>query len=142
MKKINRFSLDMEAVAPASEATHAPLLVDGVRTPYKLEGVRLVDQYEMNGGYLIFTDCDCPYEELTFVTLLDERFKPVHSKMLGKCVYVFPSRTFTVQRIDIEDGALLVHPYSPDEGRYRVVVADVWTWRGRRLGVKAAWTPT
>ncbi len=142
MKQISRFALDMEAVAQDPEATHAPLLVDGVRTPYKLEGVRLVDQYETNAGYLIFTDCDCPYEELTFVTLLDERFKPVHSKMLGKCVYVFPSRTFSVRSIDIDDGALVVHPYSPEEGRYRVEVADVWTWRGRRLGVKAVWTPT
>ena len=142
MKKISRFSLDMEALAQDPEATHAPLLVDGVRTRYRLEGVRLVDQYEMNGGYLIFTDCDCPYEELTFVTLLDKGFKPVHSKMLGKFVYVFPSRTFAVQRIDIVDGALVVHGSSPDEGRYLVEVTYVWTWRGRRQGVKAAWSPT
>lgn len=142
MKKISRFALDMEALAQDPEATHAPLLVDGVRTGYKLEGVRLVDQYETNGGYLIFTDCDCPYEELTFVTLLGERFKPLHSKMLGKFVYVFPSRTFAVQRIDIDDGGLVVHGYSPGEGRYRVEVTDVWTWRGRRQGVKAEWTPT
>ena len=142
MKKISRFSLDMEALAQDPEATHAPLLVDGVRTRYRLEGVRLVDQYEMNGGYLIFTDCDCPYEELTFVTLLDKGFKPLHSKMLGKFVYVFPSRTFAVQRIDIDDGALVVHGSSTYEGRYRVEVADVLTWRGRRPEVKAVWSPT
>jgi len=141
MKKISRFALDMEALAQDPEATHAPLLADGVRTPYKLEGVCLVDQYETDGGYLIFTDCDCPYEELTFVTLLAPGFKPLHSKMLGKFVYVFPSRTFAVQRIDIDDGALLVHGSSPDEGRYRVEVANMWTWRGRRLGVKAVWMP-
>ncbi|MEY4766514.1 MAG: hypothetical protein RI907_3187, partial [Pseudomonadota bacterium] len=117
------------------------LLVDGLRTGYKLEGVSLVDQYETDDGYLIFTDCDCPYEELTFVTLLNKDFKPLHRKMLGKFVYVFPSRTFSVKRIDIDDEALVVYPYSPDEGRYRVEVADVWTWRGRRLGVKAVWTP-
>jgi hypothetical protein len=113
MKQIARFTLDVEALAQDPEATHAPLLVDGVRTRYKLEGVSLVDQYETDGGYLIFTDCDCPYEELTFVTLLDQGFKPLHSKMLG-----------------------------PEEGRYRVEVADVWTWRGRRQGVKAVWAPT
>lgn len=142
MKKISRFALDMEALAQDPEATHAPLLVDGVRTPYKLEGVSLVDQYETESGYLIFTDGDCPYEELTFVTLLDKGFKPLHSKMLGKFVYVFPSRTFAVQRIDVDDGALVVHGSSPEEGRYRVEVADVWTWRGRRPGVKAVWSPT
>lgn len=141
MKKISRFALDAEALAQDPEATHAPLLVDGLRTGYKLEGVSLVDQYETDGGYLIFTDCDCPYEELTFVTLLNKDFKPLHNKMLGKFVYVFPSRTFSVKRIDIDDEVLVVHPYSPDEGRYRVEVADVWTWRGRRLGVKAVWTP-
>lgn len=31
MKKISRFALDMEALAQDPEATHAPLLVDGVR---------------------------------------------------------------------------------------------------------------
>ncbi len=142
MTKISRFSLDMDVIAQDPEATHASLLVDGVRTPYKLEGVSLVDQYETESGYLIFTDCDCPYEELTFVTLLDKGFKPLHSKMLGKFVYVFPSRTFAVQRIDIDDEALVVHGSSPEEGRYRVEVADVWTWRGRRPGVKAVWWPT
>ncbi len=142
MKQIARFTLDVEALAQDPEATHAPLLVDGVRTRYKLEGVSLVDQYETDGGYLIFTDCDCPYEELTFVTLLDKGFKPLHSKMLGKFVYVFPSRTFAVQRIDIDDGALVVLGSSPEEGRYRVEVADVWTWLGRRHGVRAVWTPT
>jgi hypothetical protein len=142
MKKISRFALDMEALAQEPEATDAPLLVDGVRTQYKLEGVSLVDQYETESGYLIFTDCDCPYEELTFVTLVDKGFKPLHSKMLGKFVYVFPSRTFAVQCIDIDDGALVVHGSSPEEGRYRVEVADVWTWRGRRPGVKAVWTST
>jgi hypothetical protein len=142
MKQIARFTLDVEALAQDPEATHAPLLVDGVRTRYKLEGVSLVDQYETDGGYLIFTDCDCPYEELTFVTLLDQGFKPLHSKMLGKFVYVFPSRTFAVKRIDIDDGALVVQGSSPEEGRYRVEVADVWTWRGRRQGVKAVWAPT
>jgi hypothetical protein len=142
MRQIARFALDVEALAQDPEATHAPLLVDGVRTRYKLEGVSLVDQYETDGGYLIFTDCDCPYEELTFVTLLDQGFKPLHSKMLGNFVYVFPSRTFAVQRIDIDDGALVVLGSSPEEGRYRVEVADVWTWLGRRHGVKAVWTPT
>ncbi|MBI2732188.1 MAG: hypothetical protein HYX44_02400 [Aquabacterium sp.] len=142
MKKISRFSLDMDVIAQDPEATHASLLVDGVRTPYKLEGVSLVDQYETESGYLIFTDCDCPYEELTFVTLLDKGFKPLHSKMLGKFVYVFPSRTFAVQRIDIDDGARVVHGSSPEEGRYRVEVADGWTWRGRRPGGKAVWAPT
>lgn len=142
MRQIARFALDVEALAQDPEATHAPLMVDGVRIPYKLEGVSLVDQYETESGYLIFTDCNCPYEELTFVTLLDQRFKPLHSKMLGRFVYVFPSRTFAVQRIDIDDGALVVQGSSPEEGRYLVEVADVWTWLGRRHGVKAVWTPT
>ena len=42
----------------------------------------------------------------------------------------------TKQRIDIDDGALVVRGSSPDEGRYRVGISDVWTWRGGRLGVK------
>jgi len=88
MKQISRFAIDMEAVAQDPEATHAPILVDGVRTRHKLEGVRLVDQYEANGGYLIFTDCDCPYEELTFVTLLDEPRRRALSRGGGRRVDV------------------------------------------------------
>jgi len=130
MRKINRFALDADGPALNPEATHAALIVDGARTRYKLEGVRLVDQYETDCGYLLITDCDCPYEELTVVTLLD------------KFVYVFPSRTFAVQRIDIDGIALVLQGSSADEGRYRVEVADVWSWRGRRPGLKAVWTPT
>ncbi len=142
MKQISRFALDMEAVAQDPEATHAPLLVDGVRTPYKLEGVSLVDQYETERGYLLVTDYNDPWEELTVVTLLSKQLKPLASRLLGKFVYVFPSRTFAVQRIDIDGDALVLLGSSPEEGRYRVEVADVWTWRGRRPGVKAVWSPT
>jgi hypothetical protein len=62
-----------------------------VRTRHKLEGVSLVDQYETDCGYLLITDYNDPWEELTVVTLLDQGFK-----LLGKFVYVFPSRTFAV----------------------------------------------
>ena len=142
MRPINRFALDADGPALDPEATHAALFVDGALTRYKLEGVRLVDQYETDSGYLLVTDCDCPYEELTVVTLLDKGFKPLDSKLLGKFVYVFPSRTFAVQRIDIDGIALVLQGSSADEGRYRVEVADVWSWRGRRPGLKAVWTPT
>lgn len=59
----------------------------------------------------------------------------------GKFVYVFPSRTFAVHRIDIDGDALVLHGSSAGEGRYRVEVADVWGWRGRRPGLRAMWCP-
>jgi hypothetical protein len=142
MKQTSRFALDADGPALDLEATHAALLVDGARTPYKLEGVKLVDQYETDCGYLLITDYNDPWEELTVVTLLDQGLKPLGSKLLGKFVYVFPSRTFAVQRIDIDGDALVLHGSSADEGRYRVEVKDVWSWRGRRPGLKAMWTPT
>ena len=40
-----------DVIAQDPEATHASLLVDGVRAPHKLEGVSLVDQYG-NGKWL------------------------------------------------------------------------------------------
>jgi hypothetical protein len=37
-------------------------------------------------------------------------------------------------------GALMLQGSRADEGRYRVEVADVWSWRGRRPGLNAVWT--
>lgn len=116
--------------------------MDGKPIGIAIEGLQLVDQFDTGQGYLLVVDYDDPWEELTVVTLLSKGLEPLASKLLGKFVYVFPSRTFAVQRIDIDGDALVLLGSSPDEGRYRVEVADVWRWRGRRLGVKAVWTPT
>lgn len=116
--------------------------MDGEPIGIAIEGLHLVDQFDTGQGYLLVADYDDPWEELTVVTLLSKGLKPRASKLLGKFVYVFPSRTFAVQRIDIDGNALVLHGSGADEGRYRVEVADVWSWRGRRPGLKAVWTPT
>lgn len=116
--------------------------MDGKPVGIDIEGLQLVDQFDTGQGYLLFTDHNDPWEERTVVTLLSKGLKPLASKLLGKFVHVFPSRTFAVQRIDIGGDALVLLGSGPDEGRHRVEVAVVWTWRGRRPGVKAVWTPT
>lgn len=118
------------------------LLTDGKPVGIAMEGLQLVDQFDTGQGYLLVADHDDPWEELTVVTLLSKGLKPLASKLLGKFVHVFPSRTFAVQCIDIDGDALILHGSGAGEGRYRVAVADVWTWRGRGPGVKAVWTPT
>ncbi|MBH2015732.1 MAG: hypothetical protein I8H88_04535 [Burkholderiales bacterium] len=115
------------------------LLVDGRPTGIALEGLQLVDQFETGSGYLLVTDYNDPWEEQTVVSLLDADLKQVAKKRLGKFLYVFPSRTFSVKSIDIEGGALVLQGSSAEEGRYRVEVTNVPGWLGARVGLRTTW---
>lgn len=141
MKRINRFELDLQAAAEAPESTSTPLLLDGRPTGQHIEGLWLVDQFETEGGYLLVTDHDDPWEEMTVVTLLDTKLNRLSSKLLGVFIYVFPSRTFNVTRIDVDGRALVLQGSGPEEGRYRVEIRRWPVWLGGRARLRADWLP-
>ncbi len=114
-------------------------MFDGQPAGIALEGLQLVDQFGTDHGYLLVTDYNDPWEEQTVVTLLSAELKPMAKKRLGKFLYAFPSRTFSVRRIDIEGGALVLQGISAGEGRYRVEVTNVPGWLGTRVGLRATW---
>lgn len=139
MKRVDKFALEPRDPVRDRESTTTMLLVDGRPAGVALEGLQLVDQFETENGYLLVTDYNDPWEELTVVTLLDAGLKPVAKKQLGRFFYVFPSRTFAAKRIDVDGDALVMQGSSPEEGRYRVEVRRSPAWLGARFKLRAAW---
>lgn len=141
MRRIDKFAFEHRAPGRDLDATSTALVVDGKPAGIAIEGLQLVDQFDTGRGYLLVTDYNDPWEEQTVVTLLDAELKQVAKKRLGKFLYVFPSRTFSVKSIAIDGQALLLQGSSPDEGSYRVEVADVLRLLGPRAGLRASWNP-
>lgn len=139
MRRIDKFAFEHRAPGRDLDATSTALLVDGKPVGMALEGVKLVDQFDTGNGYLLVTDYDDPWEEQTVVTLLDAQLKQLAKKRLGKFLYVFPSRIFSVKSIDIDGKSLLLQGSSPDEGCYRIEVANVPNLFGVRMGLRASW---
>ena len=40
-------------------------------------------QFETAEGYFLVHDCDCPFEEVTYFTLLDHRLRELSSRCMG-----------------------------------------------------------
>jgi hypothetical protein len=139
VRRIDKFALEPRDPGRDRDATTTMLLVGGRPTGIALEGLQLVDQFDTGNGYLLVTDYNDPWEELTVVTLLDAGLNQVAKKQLGKFFYVFPSRTFAAKRIDVDGDALVMQGSSPEEGRYRVEVRRSPAWLGARLNLRAAW---
>lgn len=139
MRRIDKFAFEPRTPGRDLDATSTALLVDGKPAGIAIEGLQLVDQFDTGRGYLLVTDYNDPWEEQTVVTLLDAELKQVAKKRLGKFLGVFPSRTFSVKTIDIDGEALMLQGSGPDEGCYRVGVADVSRLLGQRVGLKASW---
>ena len=139
MRRIDKFAFEHRTPGRDLDATSTALVVDGKPAGIAIEGLQLVDQFDTGRGYLLVTDYNDPWEEQTVVTLLDAELKQVAKKRLGKFLYVFPSRTFSVKTIDIDGDALVLQGSSPEEGCYRVGVADVPRLLGPRVGLKASW---
>ena len=141
MRRIDKFAFAHRTPGRDLDATSTALLVDGKPAGIAIEGLQLVDQFDSGRGYLLVTDYNDPWEEQTVVTLLDAELKQVAKKRMGKFFGVFPSRTFSVKTIDIDGDALMLQGSSPEEGRYRVEVADTPRLLGSRAGLKALWSP-
>lgn len=140
MRRIDKFAFEPRASGRDLDATSTALLVDGKPAGIVIEGLQLVDQFDSGGGYLLVTDYNDPWGEQTVVTLLDADLKQVDKKRLGKFLYVFPSRTFSVKTIDVDGEALMLQGSSLDEGRYRIEVANALRLLGPRVGLKASWS--
>ena len=59
------------------------LLFDGAEAG-TVAGLELVAYFEIAAvGWLVVTDCDCPFEELVYLHLLDGNLRPIQSHSLG-----------------------------------------------------------
>ncbi|CAG0979746.1 hypothetical protein MTYP_01691 [Methylophilaceae bacterium] len=84
MKPIQEFSLEQHGGPYEQRPLQSRLLHHGRPTGILLPGYVLLRQFiTIDGGYLLITDWDCPFEEMTYFTLLGRDFRIRSSRRLG-----------------------------------------------------------
>lgn len=71
MIETTRFSLETHEGEYANWPLRSCVYLDGIPSQTHVAGYQLLHQFETPLGYLLVTDCDCPYEEATSFCLLD-----------------------------------------------------------------------
>lgn len=65
MRPINRFTLEKHDGPYETWPLRSRLFLDGKPTDLSLPGYVPLDQFETSDGYILVTDYDCPFEEIT-----------------------------------------------------------------------------
>jgi hypothetical protein len=88
-QSISRFALESHTGSYENWPAKSRLIVDGVPTDLRLRGYSLLYQFEIDAGYLLVTDYDCPYEEATNFILLNRSLNILSSRSIGAPYYSF-----------------------------------------------------
>lgn len=108
MNQTNRFSYGPIKNSGETDEQHIALWVDGKPSLTVLPGQEIIRQYEVESGFLLLTDYDSPYEEITHAVLLDKSFQIVCSRQIGH--NFMPWTTFLLDGTEwLDPGRLLVH---------------------------------
>ena len=83
MRTTTRFCLERHEGPYESWPLRSRLLVDGEPRGVRVPGYSLLHQYALPSGYLLVTDCDCPFEEATSFVLLDRNSRLLCARTLS-----------------------------------------------------------
>ncbi|MEZ5589305.1 MAG: hypothetical protein R3F53_00730 [Gammaproteobacteria bacterium] len=100
MHTIYRFGLEPHEAPYESWPLRSGLLLDGQKTPLRVPGYVLLHQFETQQGYLLITDCDCPFEEATSFILLSKALRLLACRTLSA-----PYESFLLERIEWLDAS-------------------------------------
>jgi hypothetical protein len=95
MKSITRFELQKHDGAYETWPLRSRLFLDGKPTGISLPGYTLLHQFETPNGYILVTDYDCPYEEITNFALISKQLRLKSCRWLG-----WMYETFLLERIE------------------------------------------
>ena len=98
MKPIDRFTLEKHDGPYETWPLRSRLSLDGKPTDISLPGYTLLHQFETSNGYILVTDYDCPYEEITSFTLISKQLRLQSCRWLG-----WMYETFLLERIEWTD---------------------------------------
>jgi len=95
MKPITRFALEKHDGPYETWPLRSRLSLDGKPTDISLPGYSLLHQFETSNGYILVTDYDCPYEEITNFALISKQLRLQSCRWLG-----WMYETFLLERIE------------------------------------------
>src|SRR5262249_4882500 len=116
MNAITRFTLEQHDGPYETWPLRSRLFLDGEPTGLLLPGYTLLHQFETPEGYLLVTDYDCPFEEITNFILVSKRLRVLSCRWLG-AMY----QSYLLERVEWIDErtfiAVIYHEY-----RYRFTI--------------------
>jgi hypothetical protein len=95
MKPIDRFTLQKHDGPYEKWPQRSHLFLDGNPTDICLPGYTLLHQFETPSGYILVTDYDCPYEEITNFALVSKQLRVQSCRWIG-----WMYETFLLERIE------------------------------------------
>ncbi|MGH7217199.1 MAG: hypothetical protein ACREIG_08190 [Nitrospiraceae bacterium] len=95
MKPISRFSLEKHDGPYEQWPLRSRLFLDDKPTDISLPGYSLLHQFETSDGYILVTDYDCPYEEITNFAFISKQLGLQSCRWLG-----WMYETFLLERIE------------------------------------------
>ena len=96
MEKICLFSLERHEGPYEKWPLRTRLFVNGEPSRTTLPGYTLLHQYLTEYGFLLLTDCDCPYEETTNIVLLDR----TTLRIISHKQFCAPSASFNLDKFE------------------------------------------
>lgn len=112
MKEVDCFSLEQHQGPYEKWPLRTRLFVNGEASNVKVPGYVLLHQLQTDFGYLLVTDCDCPFEETTNFILLDPK-----SLKIVSCRQCFaPYGSYNLQSFKSIDGnSAMITFYNDDD---------------------------
>jgi hypothetical protein len=105
MKPITRFALEKHDGPYETWPLRSRLSLDGEPTDISLPGYTLLHQFETSNGYILVTDYDCPFEEITNFALISKQLRVQSCRWVG-----WMYETFLLERIEwIDDRTFTAH---------------------------------
>src|SRR5262245_51918272 len=95
MRPIDRFTLEKHDGPYETWPLRSRLSLDGRPTGISLPGYTLLHQFETSNGYIVVTDYDCPFEEITNFALISRRLRLQSCRWIG-----WMYETFLLERIE------------------------------------------
>ena len=110
MNSISRFALEQHEGPYEKWPLRSRLFLDGKSTGLSLPGYDLLHQFETADGYVLVTDYDCPFEEITNFILVTKRLRLQSCRWLG---WMYES--FYLQRIEwVDERTFIAVIYATD----------------------------
>ncbi len=110
MIELSEFSLGASSSYGQELQGNSQLFRNNIPVPLHLEGSVLRHQFETASGYLFITDHDCPFEEMTHITLCTPDFRLLSRRWLG-----WPYCSFNLERIEWQDASHMMLEFSPED---------------------------
>ncbi len=85
MKPITRFGMEKHDGPYETWPLRSRVSLDGKPTDISLPGYTLLHQFETANGYILVTDYDCPYEEITSFALISKQLRLQSCRWLVGC---------------------------------------------------------